>query len=63
MFLEELILISKSLVRYNTIKINTVIISGKDVVNNLEKYANIFAKINNITEKEFLELVENKLLF
>lgn len=62
LFLEELILISKSLVRYNTIKINTVIISGKDVVNNLKKYANIFSQINNITEKEFLELVENKLL-
>lgn len=63
LFLEELILISKSLVRYNTIKINTVIISGKDVVNNFKKYANIFSQINNITEKEFLELVENKLLF
>lgn len=63
LFLEELILISKCLVRYNTIKINTVIISGKDVVNNLKKYANIFSQINNITEKEFIELVKNKLLF
>ena len=32
-----------------------------DIMN--KKYANIFSKINNITEEEFLELVENKLLF
>ena len=63
LFLEELILISKCLVRYNKIKINTIIISGKDVVNNFKKYSNIFSQINNITEKEFIELVENKLLF
>ena len=60
-FIKELILLSECLVKYNTITIYTFLISEKKILNYFKKYADIFAMKNNISEKEFLKLVEDKL--
>lgn len=62
-FMKELILLSKCLVKYNTIKIYTFYISEKVIINHFKKYADIFAIKNNINKKDFLKLVEDKLFF
>ena len=60
-FIKELILLSECLVKYNIITIYTFLISEKDIMNYFKKYADIFAMKNNISEKEPLKLVEDKL--